>query len=53
MLNGNGDLLDLISAVSPKSRPDFDSMTKEEAMSFVAKSGRCSALIKVGGNYSL
>lgn len=51
MLNGNGDLLDLISAVNPKGIPDFDSMTKEEAVSFIARSGRCSALIKVLGAY--
>ena len=40
-------MLDLINAVNPKSRPDFNKMTKEEAVSFIAKSGRCSALIKV------
>ncbi|XP_060582693.1 phospholipase-B 81-like, partial [Ruditapes philippinarum] len=51
VLNGNGDMLDLISAVNPKSRPDFKKMTKAEAVSFIAKSGRCSALIKVLGAY--
>ncbi|XP_053393318.1 phospholipase-B 81-like [Mercenaria mercenaria] len=51
VLNGNGDMLDLINAVNPKSIPDFDRMTTEEAVSFIAKSGRCSALVKVLGAY--
>jgi len=49
MMNGNGDLLDLISAVRPDLAPDFDSMTKDEALTYIAQNGRCSALVKVCG----
>ena len=47
VLNGAGDLLDLVNVVSPKNQPDWRKMTKEEAVAFVARSGHCSALIKV------
>ena len=47
VLNGAGDLLDLVSALAPKHRPDWDKMTKEQITSYVARSGHCSALIKV------
>ncbi|KAL4240707.1 Phospholipase B-like 1 [Mactra antiquata] len=51
LLNGAGDMIDLVSAVSPRSRPDFMGMTKEEALAFIAKSGHCSALVKVLGAF--
>lgn len=47
LLNGAGDLLDLVKAVSEEHRPNIDSMTKEQLMLYVAKSGHCSALVKV------
>ncbi|XP_052791309.1 phospholipase B-like 1 isoform X2 [Mya arenaria] len=51
MLNGNGDLLDMISAVRPDLVPDFFNMTRDEALAYVAQNGRCSALVKVLGMY--
>ncbi|KAH3863783.1 phospholipase B-like 1 [Dreissena polymorpha] len=51
MLNGNGDMLDMLSAVKPDSLPDFTKMSKEEITSYIAQNGRCSALVKVLGAY--
>lgn len=47
VLNGNGDLLDLIRVVDPSSRPNFAKMTKEVLKDYVLKNSRCSALVKV------
>ena len=47
LLNGNGDMLDMIHALDPGSRPNWSTMSKEEVWSFIAQTGHCSALIKV------
>lgn len=46
MLNGNGDMLDMLSAVKPDSLPDFTKMSKVEITSYIAQNGHCSALVK-------
>eukprot|EP00656_Telonema_subtile_P008419 TRINITY_DN1392_c0_g1_i3.p1 TRINITY_DN1392_c0_g1~~TRINITY_DN1392_c0_g1_i3.p1 ORF type:complete len:390 (-),score=57.88 TRINITY_DN1392_c0_g1_i3:839-2008(-) len=52
MLNGVGDLFDLIPAVIPKLRRDFASMPAPELKQYTFEAGRCSGLIKVLGDYS-
>ena len=47
LLNGVGDLLDLVQAVDPSSFPDFSSMSDNEFRNYVHSSGHCSALVKV------
>lgn len=46
-LNGNGDLLDLISALNPASIPNWDKMSNDELRISLALRGHCSAFIKV------
>lgn len=43
---------DLLPALSPKARPDWDSMQAEEMLAAIATSGHCSALIQVTGDLS-
>ena len=50
VLNGAGDVFDIIKAVDKASRPDFDSMTTEELDLYVKQNSHCSALIKVNGS---
>lgn len=52
LLNGLGDSLDLLSALYPSTRPDWEQMTPTEREAQVANSGHCSGLIKVTGNFS-
>ena len=47
-----GDYLDLITALSPADRPQYDNMTDSELMAFVRKNNHCSALVKVTGDLS-
>ena len=47
MLNGNGDMLDLLTAVKPETFPDVHSMSPDQLESYIAQNGHCSALIKV------
>jgi hypothetical protein len=47
VLNGAGDLLDLMKVLSPQSIPDFKKMTSEELLMYVRRQGHCSALIKL------
>ena len=47
VLNGVGDFLDLMKAIDPESRPQFDKFTHQEAKDYVQRHGFCSALIKV------
>ena len=47
-----GDYLDLITALSPADRPQYDNMTDAELMTFVRKNNHCSALVKVTGDLS-
>lgn len=51
MLNGVGDLLDLVSAINPDFLPNWDKMSKQEILDYVAKNGHCSALVKVLGAF--
>ena len=53
LLNGNGDLLDLVNKVSPKDQEDWRTMSKDEVLSLVARNGHCSALIKVTNRLTL
>ena len=52
LLNGVGDLFDLIPATTPSARRDFDAYTNAELTSFLFDAGRCSALIKILPDYS-
>mmetsp|Transcript_4322 Transcript_4322/g.8677 ORF Transcript_4322/g.8677 Transcript_4322/m.8677 type:complete len:540 (-) Transcript_4322:179-1798(-) len=47
VINAVGDLLDLISALSPKERPNYEKMSREELMYAVTSSGHCSGLIRI------
>jgi hypothetical protein len=47
VLNGVGDLLDLMKALSPESIPDFKKMTSQELLMYVHRQGHCSGLIKL------
>lgn len=51
VLNGVGDLIDLIHALNPESFPDWKSFSHDEARHYVQHKGFCSALIKVMGAY--
>eukprot|EP00494_Astrolonche_serrata_P006942 UN06967 len=50
VLNGLGDLFQIIPAVVPNTRIDWLKKTQEEAELLYAKRTHCSALIKVTGN---
>jgi len=50
LVNGLGDLLDLIPALNPKARPDWNNMTAPLMLATLSRSGHCSALIKVNGD---
>ena len=52
MLNGCGDLFDLLPATSPSLQTDFTKMTPNQLHEHVATSGHCSALVKVTGDFS-
>jgi hypothetical protein len=47
MINGMGDLFDIIPAVTPSARPNFNKMTYHQARSYLTRVGHCSALIKL------
>ncbi|XP_065910196.1 phospholipase B-like 1 [Dysidea avara] len=50
ILSGNGDMLDLLSVLNP-DKPDFDTMSKEELVSWVTAHSHCSVLIKMLPGY--
>jgi hypothetical protein len=50
LLNGLGDLLDLLPALDPKSRPDWNAMSPALMLQTLSLSGHCSALIRVNGD---
>ena len=52
LLNGVGDLFQIIPAVEKKQRVDWPSLSREEARLELRKAGHCSALIKVVGDLS-
>lgn len=52
ILNDVGDFLDLLNALEPSRRPDYDKMTPEEVFRTVSSNGRCSALVKLNGDMS-
>jgi len=52
LLNGVGDFFDLIPAVMPKLRRNFSELSNDEIESYIFQSGKCSALIKILGDYS-
>jgi hypothetical protein len=53
MLNGVGDLLDLLNVVSPSTwKVDWLNLPPEEFERLVFRRSLCSALIKVTGDYS-
>jgi hypothetical protein len=47
VLNGMGDLFDIMPAVSQEKRPAFHRMSYREIVDYMNKNGHCSALIKV------
>ena len=47
VLNGAGDLLDLIHVVDPEGRPKFDKMSHAQVKQYILENSHCSALIKV------
>jgi hypothetical protein len=52
LLNGVGDLFQIIPAVEKSQRPDWGAMTTEQARATLQKAGHCSALVKVTGDLS-
>jgi len=52
MLNGAGDLLDLMNAVGESERPNFEAMTGEEIKMYFYEHTHCSGLIKIAPDYS-
>jgi hypothetical protein len=52
MLNGVGDLLDIIPALNSTARLDWEHMSPDDLSLAIAKRGLCSGLIKVLGDYS-
>lgn len=47
-----GDLGDLVPALEPKRRVQWEMLTAGELEGMLASAGHCSALVKVTGNYS-
>eukprot|EP00755_Sulcionema_specki_P035816 Sspe_Gene.21958::Locus_8269_Transcript_1_1_Confidence_1.000_Length_1883::g.21958::m.21958 len=52
VLNGDGDLFQIIPAVLKEARVDYFALHPTEAEVALQKAGKCSAIIKVTGNYS-
>ena len=52
MLNGVGDLFQIIPAVEKHQRVDWPSLSRDEARAALLKAGHCSALVKVVGDLS-
>lgn len=52
LLNGVGDLFQIIPAVEKSQRLDWGAMTPEQAREALQKAGHCSALVKVTGDLS-
>jgi len=52
VLGGAGDLGDLIPALEPKDRVQWDALAADDLELKLASMGHCSALVKVSGNYS-
>lgn len=52
LLNGVGDLLDLVNALTPSYGQDWENMRAVDVLPEVAKTTHCSGLVKVTGNYS-
>ena len=52
LLNGVGDLFQIIPAVEKSERIDWSSLSTDEARVALSKAGHCSALIKVVGDLS-
>jgi hypothetical protein len=51
MLNGNGDLFDLIPALDKETIPKWEEMSLEEIRHKIAMRGHCSVLIKMTPGY--
>eukprot|EP00933_Yihiella_yeosuensis_P021248 TRINITY_DN16861_c0_g1_i1.p1 TRINITY_DN16861_c0_g1~~TRINITY_DN16861_c0_g1_i1.p1 ORF type:complete len:581 (-),score=106.92 TRINITY_DN16861_c0_g1_i1:191-1861(-) len=51
ILNGVGDLFQIMPAVDEHWRRDFDAMSSKQLRTFVKTTGMCSALIKVPGDF--
>ena len=52
LLNGVGDLFDLIPATTPSARLDFNALSDSELGEYIFNAGRCSGLIKVLPDFS-
>lgn len=51
ILNGVGDIFQIMPAVDEHHRPDFASMSSREVRNYIKMRGMCSALIKVPGAF--
>ena len=49
MLNGNGDLFTIMSAVDKSKRVDLETMSAAQVQQYVERTGHCSAVVKVNG----
>ena len=47
-----GDLGDLVPALEPKKRVEWETLDASDVEGILASQGHCSALVKVTGNYS-
>eukprot|EP01064_Diplonema_japonicum_P035654 TRINITY_DN7803_c0_g1_i2.p1 TRINITY_DN7803_c0_g1~~TRINITY_DN7803_c0_g1_i2.p1 ORF type:complete len:550 (+),score=130.96 TRINITY_DN7803_c0_g1_i2:42-1652(+) len=52
MLNGDGDLFQIIPAVIPRLRTDYSRMSNSDADQSLLRAGKCSSIIKITGNFS-
>lgn len=52
MINSIGDLFDIIPAVSPSRRPNFNKMSYRQSVDYFRKNGHCSAFIKLADDMS-
>ncbi|KJE97432.1 hypothetical protein CAOG_09069 [Capsaspora owczarzaki ATCC 30864] len=47
VLNGNGDILDLMNVLQPSTRPSWNDMTPQQAQLEASRRGHCSGFIKM------
>ena len=52
ILNGDGDLFDIIPAACPSLAPDFDHMSQPEFEDYIHTHGHCSAIVKIADDFS-
>ena len=52
LTNYVGDLFDILPAVLPERRPDFENMSDDEITLYKAMNGHCSAIVRVADDFS-